>query len=227
MKNRRLLNNRIRIRSKRNRETQTGKVGKNMSEMIYNCAGMEGESLKSYIRETLDFARPEDEVSFILDNATEVKEVEDYAIAHDLKTEINEEEKGTKITLFIREKDVDRPLVDVSLASGCVVVLNSSRFGQGNPRLGEKLMKKFLNALEEGSSLPETIVLYNSAVVLLTEESACSRALKRLEHAGVDIAADKDSAEFYDLKDKFVCGRTMEMEELTQLLMNATKVIKL
>lgn len=198
-----------------------------MSEMIYNCAGMEGDSLKNYIKETLDFARPEDEVSFILDSAEAVKEVEEYAIAHDLKTEISEEDKGTKITLFVKEKNTDRLLTHVSVAEGTVVVLNSSRFGQGNPRLGEKLMKKFLNALEDGEMLPETIILYNSAVVLLTEESPCSRALRRLEHADVDIAADKDSADFYDLKDKFVCGRVMDMDELTHLLMNATKVIKL
>ena len=142
-----------------------------MSEMIYNCAGMEGDSLKNYIKETLDFARPEDEVSFTLDSAEAVKEVEEYAIAHDLKTEISEEDKGTKITLFVKEKNTDRPLTHVSVAEGTVVVLNSSRFGQGNPRLGEKLMKKFLNALEDGEMLPETIILYNSAVVLLTDGS--------------------------------------------------------
>lgn len=195
--------------------------------MIYNCAGMQGDSLKSYIKETLDFARPEDEVSFILDTPEAIKEVEDYALAHDLKTELSEEEKGTKITLFVKEENVDRPHEEASVASGTVVVLNSSRFGQGNPRLGEKLMKKYLNSLEDQAVLPETIILYNSAVVLLTEDSPCSRALRRLEHAGVDVAAEQDSAEFYDLKDRFVCGRIMNMDELTAVLMNAEKVIKL
>lgn len=199
-----------------------------MSEMIYNCIGMEGESLKSYIRETLDFARPEDEVSFIVDTPMAVKEVEDYAIEHNHKTRIWEEEKGTKITIYIENKEQKEAKDEHrEVLPGVMLVFNSSRFGQGNPRLGEKLMKHFLEAVEEKGLLPETILLYNSAVSLLTEESSASRVLKRLERDGVSVAAEEESAEFYNLKDSFVCGHVIPMGEAAQLLMLTPKVIKL
>ena len=34
------------------------------------------------------------------------------------------------------------------MSQDVLVVLNSSRFGQGNPQLGERLMKNFLNSLQ-------------------------------------------------------------------------------
>ena len=107
-----------------------------------------------------------------------------------------------------------------------VVALNSSRFGQGNPRLGESLMKDFLHSLAIEANWPDALLLYNSAVVLACSSSELHEELETLEKAGCAVIASEESLEFYSLKEQKTCGQSASMEAMTAILMRADKVIK-
>ena len=107
-----------------------------------------------------------------------------------------------------------------------VVALNSSRFGQGNPRLGESLMKDFLQSVSTEKNRPDAILLYNSAVVLACQDSELHAQLETLEKAGTAILANQESLEFYSLSERLVCGKSADMEQMSTVLMQAAKVIK-
>ena len=61
-----------------------------------------------------------------------------------------------------------------------VIVLNSSRFGSGNPRLGESLMKDFLDCLSKADPKPDALLLYNTAATLASKDSPVLEEMKKL-----------------------------------------------
>ncbi|MBF0579745.1 hypothetical protein IM774_08140 [Erysipelotrichaceae bacterium RD49] len=107
-----------------------------------------------------------------------------------------------------------------------LVVLNSSRFGQGNPQLGEKLMVSFLESLADLDAKPRAILLYNSAVVLATDQSAVLPALDTLEKLGVEILVNEQSLTFYNLGGNRKVGQPCDMATMSQRMMNAALIVK-
>ncbi len=107
-----------------------------------------------------------------------------------------------------------------------LVVLNSSRFGQGNPQLGEKLMVSFLESLADLDAKPRAILLYNSAVVLATDQSAVLPALDTLEKLGVEILVNEQSLTFYNLGGNRKVGQPCDMATMSRRMMNAALIVK-
>ncbi len=107
-----------------------------------------------------------------------------------------------------------------------IVVLNSSRFGQGNPHLGEKLMSAFLASLNASSNKPTSILLFNTAIVLSTTQSPVWEELDKLAQAEVDILVNEESMEFYALNSIQKVGRLVSMEEMSEKMLNASLIVK-
>lgn len=107
-----------------------------------------------------------------------------------------------------------------------IVILNSSRFGQGNPRLGEKLMNDFFESLANMESLPDAILFYNSAVNLACVEPGILNPLKSIEKRGCRLMISASSLDFYNLNKDLKAGSIASMEEMTEIMMNAESVIK-
>lgn len=107
-----------------------------------------------------------------------------------------------------------------------IVVLNSSRFGQGNPQLGEKLMKLFFAQLEKTQQTPAAILLYNTAVILACQDSPVQEAMEALVKAGVDVLVNEESLEFYSLGTQLKAGHSTPLAEMTERMLSAQTLIK-
>lgn len=107
-----------------------------------------------------------------------------------------------------------------------IVILNSSRFGQGNPRLGESLMNDFFEALAGMENIPDAILFYNSAVNLCCQEPGILNPLHSLEKRGCRILVSASSLNFYNLNKDLKAGTILSMEEMAELMMSADTVIK-
>lgn len=105
-----------------------------------------------------------------------------------------------------------------------VTVLNSSRFGQGNPRLGEKLMRQYLQSLSAARKT-DALILLNSAVVLASQENGMLEELNAVEKAGTDIYCEEESCAFYSLPAQI--GLVRNMDEITDIIYLADKTITL
>lgn len=111
--------------------------------------------------------------------------------------------------------------------SSDVVFITSDRLGTGDERLGEILMKAFLNTLWDNEPKPAKLIFINDGVRLTTEGSEVLDTLKLLEKDGVEIFSCGTCLEYYKLKDDLRVGKVTNMYETVHSLMDAGKVIKI
>jgi len=105
------------------------------------------------------------------------------------------------------------------------VILNSETMGQGDDRLGRVLTESFLRQLLAGSSKPQAIVFYNSAVNLLEEEHPVIDTLEALFRAGVDLIACGTCVSHFRLNNRIAVGRVSNMQEIVATLLDSDSVI--
>ena len=104
-----------------------------------------------------------------------------------------------------------------------VVVVKSSKMGEGAAELGEILMRSYLNSLSEGSTLPATIIFYNEGVELLREGCDCVEVLKQIESKEVEIICCGACVEYYGVAPSV--GTISNMFKISSVLAAASKVI--
>ncbi len=120
-----------------------------------------------------------------------------------------------------------RPVEAKSAACRDLVLITSERFGTGDARLGEILMKAFLNTLWDADSKPTKIFFVNDGVRLTTEGSESLETLQLLEEAGVTILSCGTCLEFYGIKDRLRVGLVTNMFDTVDSLLSAEKVIRI
>ncbi len=108
-----------------------------------------------------------------------------------------------------------------------VIFITTDRLGTGDERLGEILMKAFLNTLWDNEPKPAKMIFINRGVRLTTEGSEILDTLKLLEKDGVQIFSCGTCLEYYKLKDDLRVGHVTNMYEIVHSLMDAGKVIKI
>ncbi len=106
-----------------------------------------------------------------------------------------------------------------------IVVLRSSRMGEGNDELGAVLMKGFIYALTELEELPETILLYNGGAQLSCQGSDSLEDLKTLEAQGVEILTCGTCLNYYGLSDQLAVGTVTNMYVIAETMTKADTII--
>ena len=106
-----------------------------------------------------------------------------------------------------------------------VVVLKSEQMGLGDEDLGSILMQGYLNTLRELDSKPSSIILYNSGVLLASEDSGAVSALQALIENQVDVIVCGACVDFYGIKDKLAAGRISNMYEIAEKLAQTGHVV--
>ncbi len=107
-----------------------------------------------------------------------------------------------------------------------LLVIDSCGLGDGEPDLGEKLMKAFLSVLLESGDLPARILCMNSGVFLTTEGSPVLDIMKRYEEQGTDIISCGTCLDYYGRSDKLGVGRPTNMRETVHALLSFKKVLQ-
>ena len=109
---------------------------------------------------------------------------------------------------------------------GEVVLITSDQLGVGDERLGEILMKAFLNTLWDYEPKPAKLLFINNGVRLTTEGSEVLETLALLEKKGVQVFSCGTCLEYYNLREKLRVGLVSNMYATVDALLQATKVIK-
>ena len=95
---------------------------------------------------------------------------------------------------------------------GSVLFIGSDVIGRGeNYELGSLLVQKFLHEVGGHRLMPETIILMNNGVKLVTEDSFVVGEFKRLEEQGIDIWACGTCLSRLQLTDKLTAGKVSNM----------------
>ncbi len=98
------------------------------------------------------------------------------------------------------------------------VVINSEIMGTGDESFGKKLMENFIYALTEQDSIPKTVVLYHSGVLLSTQNERTAADLKALADKGTEILSCGLCLDFYGLKDRLQVGSATNMYRIVEIM---------
>lgn len=112
------------------------------------------------------------------------------------------------------------------LNNDLLLVIDSAGLGDGEPDLGEKLMKAFLNMLLESGELPAKIIFMNSGVFLTTEGSPVLDILARYAEAGTSLLSCGTCLDYYGRKEKLGVGEPTNMRDTVEALLRFGKVVK-
>ena len=161
-------------------------------------------------------------------NLTKMANQKGYGV-HSVKLEAGK----YQVTMTIGEgsalPEVNEPevcLVTPAAAKNTVVVVSSSKMGEGNDELGGVLMKGFIFALSQLDELPKTILFYNGGAPLTCEESPALEDLKSLEAQGVEILTCGTCLKYYGMEDKLKVGEVTNMYTIVEKMTGASLIVK-
>ncbi len=106
-----------------------------------------------------------------------------------------------------------------------VLFISTDQLGQGSSELGQMLMRNFIYTLTQRDQLPGSLVFMNSGVKLTIEGSPVMDELKLLEEKEVQLLVCGTCLDYYELKDKHKVGLVSNMYDISDLLLEADRVI--
>jgi len=113
----------------------------------------------------------------------------------------------------------------MALDQNLLLVLKSSGIGDGEPDLGEKLMKSFLGMLFESGTYPARIICLNSGVFLTTGASEAGETLVKFQEAGSEVFSCTTCLEYYGRKEMLAIGKPSTMRETVAAMLSFQKVL--
>jgi selenium metabolism protein YedF len=114
----------------------------------------------------------------------------------------------------------------MAVDSNLLLVLKSSMLGDGQPDLGEKLMKAFLTQLLDSRNYPAKIICMNSGIFLTTEGSSVLDIMKQFESQGTKIFSCGTCLDYFKKSDQLKIGDVGNMKDSVQALLSYPKIIQ-
>lgn len=172
------------------------------------------------------------EALVIVDNEVAKDNVLRLAKGLKLKNTYTEEDGLYKINLSVGELNLEERIEEVEESNdnknkSLTILVASNLLGEGDDRLGETLMKVYINTLAESDSLPENLLFINGGVKLTCEGSDVIDSLKTMKDKGVNIFSCGACLDFYNLKEKLMVGQIGNMYQIIDLMNNSSNTIKL
>jgi selenium metabolism protein YedF len=164
----------------------------------------------------------EGEIEVLVDNTISAENVKKMCKEMGLSFVVTKE--GEVYTILINKVKAQKE--EEVNSKGTVVVIEGNMMGKGDEILGKTLMKGFIYALTEMESLPDTIICYNSGVLLATEGSESLKDLQMLEENGVEILCCGACANYYGVQDKIKVGTITNMYNIVEKQLKGKKIIK-
>ncbi|UCG55317.1 MAG: sulfurtransferase-like selenium metabolism protein YedF [Dehalococcoidia bacterium] len=167
-------------------------------------------------------------LTVIVDNKTSLENIRRLAENSGYKIEVDNRDGDFYIEITKEPKTEqirDKPVDEVS--KRYVIFITSDQLGVGDERLGEILMKAFLNTIWEAEEKPDHIILINKGVKLSTEGSEVLETLELLEKEGVDIVSCGTCLAYYEMTDKLKVGLASNMYEIVNILTSTPKIVKI
>ena len=108
-----------------------------------------------------------------------------------------------------------------------LLLIKSSMLGEGEPDLGEKLLRAYLSQLLEAGSIPAKIICMNSGIFLTTEGSGVLDLLGQFQSQGSEILSCGTCLEYYKRKDRLAVGKPTNMRDTVGALLEFDKVLQI
>lgn len=170
-------------------------------------------------------------VAVMVDSVESRDNVQRFAWSQGCRVEVEESDGVFRLTIArgqaVEAAQKAGPDAGEAAKADVVVVISTDRFGSGDDRLGEILMKAFLNTLWDREPRPARLLFINNGVRLTTEGSEVLDALELLEKDGVQIFSCGTCLEYYGIKDELRVGGVTNMYDTVDSMLSASKVLGL
>jgi len=192
-----------------------------------DCRGLECPKPVVNTKQALDEVES-GTVTVIVDNKTSLENIKRLAKNSGYQVAVEDKEGDFYIDITKTgraekgKKERAEPLPD-----SYIIFITSDRLGTGDKRLGEILIKAFLNTIWEAEKKPDSVILINNGVKLSTEGSEALDTLELLAKEGVQIISCGTCLAYYELTDKLKVGLASNMYEIVNILLDAHKIIKI
>lgn len=163
------------------------------------------------------------QVKVLVDNAAAFMNVQKLAKSLDCETEVGE--KNGVYSIIIKKSEIKTTMSEN--VNQFVVLIASETFGNGDAKLGQKLMQSFLYTLTEKDNPPEKILLLNGGVKNAVLGADCLKNLQILSKKGTEILVCGTCLDFYNLKEMLAVGRISNMYEIEEEMSQSIKLISL
>lgn len=107
-----------------------------------------------------------------------------------------------------------------------LLLLTSAELGEGEPDLGEALLKAFLTQLLEHGTVPARIICINSGIFLTTEGSPVLDLIRELESRGSEVLSCSTCLDYHRRKDRLRVGSPTNMRETVVAMLSFKRVLK-
>lgn len=167
----------------------------------------------------------------LVDSVESRENVQRLARSEGCQVQVSEADGAFRVTI-VKERATEAPqaatLQQPELQEGgAVVLITTDRLGTGDDRLGQILMKSFLNTLWDHEARPVKLLFINSGVRLTTEGSEVLEALELLEKEGVEVFSCGTCLEYYGIGDKLKVGNVTNMYDTVSSLLSASRVVSI
>lgn len=159
-----------------------------------------------------------------VDNLTASQNIE--KLCKELKLSSSSEKKDDLYIIKIEKKILEKDEEKKDDKENIIVVIDSNEMGKGSEELGKILMKGFIYTLTELDTLPTTIIMYNSGVLLAIQGSDSEEDFKKLESLGVSILLCGACTNFYNVTEKIKLGTITNMYNIVNVQMKGDRIIK-
>jgi selenium metabolism protein YedF len=211
-------------------DTNENSTGGNMSKTI----DARHLSCPQPVMLTAEALNQADEVITIVDNAGAKENVSRFGKSQGCQINVEQKEDGIYVTLkkgktkTPADAPANVPANDVKPPAKIVMFIGSDVVGRGDDRqLGSLLMEKFLHTVGGLPQKPETILLMNTGVKLIAEDSLALGELKQLEAQGIEILACGTCLQRFQLAEKVKVGKISDMYTIADAMFKAGKVVSL
>lgn len=166
------------------------------------------------------------EALIIVDN--EVAKNNILRLAKGLKLNNKFTEENGIYNISLSRGEISETIVEEeSLEKELAILVGSNKLGSGDDRLGETLMKVYINTLAESEVLPKNLMFINSGVFLTCEGSDVIEAIDFMISKGVNVFSCGACLDFYNLKDDVKTGEVGNMYQIIDIMNRSENTIKL
>lgn len=166
------------------------------------------------------------EVVVIVDN--EVAKNNILRLSKGLKLNSKFSEENGIYNISLSRGEISEALVETeNLEKDLAILIGSNKLGSGDDRLGETLMKVYINTLAESEVLPQNLMFINSGVFLTCDGSDVIDSLNFMITKGVNVFSCGACLDFYDLKETLKSGEIGNMYQIIDIMNRSENTIKL
>jgi len=175
--------------------------------------------------------------SILVDNAIALENLKKLAKSQGYKVEfkgVNEDYsvdfisgETTNSVFDLKESSQDQETDLSDSKSQWVLFMAKDVIGEGDPALGESLIKMYFYTLSQGNCLPKAILFMNNGVKLPTTNPQVIEHLRTIADKGCEILVCGACLDFYNLTDQLQVGSISNMYAITEEINKASKVVTL